>query len=192
MFPQLYTPRFVLREIADTDHQQVFEGLSHPDVIRYYGVSYQTLDAARVQMDWFAHLREKELGIWWAIAEKNNQSRLIGACGFNQWKKEHNSIETGYWLIPEHWNNGVMTECLPQIITYAFIAMNIHRIEAQVETENKNSSRLLTKLGFLYEGTLRDCEIKDGRYISLEYYSLLNTPAEFDPASFKTKQTSDG
>lgn len=175
MFPTITTERFILREIADTDHQRVFEGLSHPDVIRYYGVSYHSLDAAREQMDWFADLRKKDLGIWWAIADKKDPSILIGACGFNQWKKEHRCIETGYWLLPEYWSNGVMTECLPTILDYAFKVMGVHRIEAQVETENKSSSRLLSKLGFQYEGTLRDCEIKDGRYVSLECFALLAT-----------------
>jgi ribosomal-protein-alanine N-acetyltransferase len=52
--------------------------------------------------------------------------------------------------------------------------MQMHRIEAVVEAENELSSRLLSKLGFAFEGTHLECEIKNGRYIDLSYYALLN------------------
>lgn len=174
MFPALTTDRYLLRNILPSDHQRVFEALSHPDVIKYYGVSYTTLEATQTQMNWYAHLQEKESGIWWAICDKKDPSQLIGACGFSSWNKDHNRIDTGYWLLPAYWKKGIMQECFPEIIAYAFKVMNVHRIEAQVEPGNSNSTSLLKKLGFVYEGTLRDCEIKNGKYISLEYYGLLN------------------
>jgi ribosomal-protein-alanine N-acetyltransferase len=43
-FPTLRTERFILRRIGPADKPRVFEGLSHPEVIRYYGVSYGTLE----------------------------------------------------------------------------------------------------------------------------------------------------
>jgi ribosomal-protein-alanine N-acetyltransferase len=51
--------------------------------------------------------------------------------------------------------------------------MYVHRVEAEVEPENFSSSRLLRKLGFSLEGTRRQCEWKNGRFVDLEYYSLL-------------------
>ena len=49
----------------------------------------------------------------------------------------------------------------------------IHRLEAFVEEGNTASTRVLEKLGFVYEGKLNECEIKDGHYISLLVYALL-------------------
>jgi len=67
-----------------------------------------------------------------------------------------------------------MTEAVPSIIKYAFSSMDIHRIEAVVETGNDDSTRLLRKLNFIYEGTLADSEIKNDKFISLQYWALLN------------------
>ena len=49
-FPILKTERLLLRQFADTDLENVFKGLSHPKVIKYYGVNYQTLEATKEQM----------------------------------------------------------------------------------------------------------------------------------------------
>jgi len=53
--------------------------------------------------------------------------------------------------------------------------MGVHRIHLDIEPENTASWRLAEKLGFSRDGTLRDVEFKDGRYLSLHQYSLLAT-----------------
>ncbi|MNT82182.1 hypothetical protein D3C72_2218740 [compost metagenome] len=44
---------------------------------------------------------------------------------------------------------------------------------AYVEPDNTASSRLLHQAGFTLEGLLRDCTRREGRYVSLQRYSLL-------------------
>jgi ribosomal-protein-alanine N-acetyltransferase len=160
-----------------SDKPKIYQGLSHPDVIRYYGVSYQTYEDTQVQMDWYDYLLVSETGIWWAICDRTAPETLIGACGFDHLERSHRRTETGYWLLPDYWGMGVMSECFPAIIRYAFSELDLHRIMAVVETENAGSRRLLEKLGFNYEGTHRECEIKNGAFISLDYYALLSTDA---------------
>ena len=175
MFPELQTKRLILRRIMPSDKPKIFQGLSHPDVIRYYGVSYQTYEDTQVQMDWYDYLLVSETGIWWAICDRNAPETLMGACGFDHRERSHRRTETGYWLLPDYWGMGVMSECFPAIIRYAFSELGLHRIMAVVETENAGSRRLLEKFGFSYEGTHRECEIKSNVLISLDYYALLST-----------------
>ncbi len=98
MFPEINTERFLLRNITASDQSKIFEGLSHPDIIKHYGVSYTTFESTNAQMDFYNDLLKNESGIWWAICFKNNPAELIGACGFNDWNKQHKHIEIGYWL----------------------------------------------------------------------------------------------
>ncbi|MBA1194091.1 GNAT family N-acetyltransferase [Pseudomonas entomophila] len=91
----------------------------------------------------------------------------------------HRHAHLGYWLMPEHWRKGLLSEALPWILQYAFDHLQIHRVHADVEPENTASCALLRKVGFQLEGTLRDVEIKDGRFLSLHQYSLLAS----DPAA---------
>lgn len=172
-FPTLYTERLLLREIIDTDIEKVFEGLSHPDVIKQYGVSFKTLEATKEQMDWYAGMIKEDNGRCWAICSADN-AVFYGVITLPFWKKEHRKAEMGYWLLPAYWKKGIVTEAASKVIGYAFTEMNLHRIMAEVEDDNAGSIATLKKLGFVYEGTQRECEIKDGRFLNLEMYALLN------------------
>ncbi|MGP0174262.1 GNAT family N-acetyltransferase [Pseudomonas sp. NCHU5208] len=173
-FPTLSTRRFQLREIVQEDIRAIFQGLSHPEVIRYYGVSYATLEATQEQMDWYREQWLEGTGIWWGICRAQAPAELLGACGFNDWESRHRRAEMGYWLMPEHWHGGVMRECVEAIVSHGFAAMGLHRIEAMVDTDNVASSALLRGLGFSHEGVRRECEYQDGRYISLDNFGLLS------------------
>lgn len=173
VFPVLTTERLVLRRFQPDDIESVYKGLSHPEVIRHYGVSYDSLEATQEQMNWFAAIEKEETGIWWAVCNKQDQT-FLGAIGFNNRSKEHRKIEIGYWLLLEHWGSGIITEAGRAACDYASQEMSVHRIEAVVETENGNSKKVMAHLGFEFEGVMRDCEIKDGRFISLEMYAKLS------------------
>ncbi len=173
-FPTLKTDRLLLRQLIDTDLGHVFYGLSHPDVIKYYGISFDSLEATQEQMVWFEDLLKTETGIWWAICAQNN-STCYGAAGFSSINKVHRKAEIGFWLLPEFWGLGVVGEALPVICNHGFDKLHLHRIEGFVESENTNCHRTMAKLGFLHEGTMKDCETKNGRYISLDIYAKLMT-----------------
>jgi len=49
-----------------------------------------------------------------------------------------------------------MTEVLRTIIPYAFNILDMNRIQAKVMPENNASVKLLSKVGFVQEGLLRD------------------------------------
>lgn len=155
------------------DLNHVFQGLSHPEVIRYYGVSYSSIEETQEQIRWFEELERTGTGKWWAICSIDGDL-FYGACGLNNVLNEHKKAEIGFWLLPEHWNKGIITEALPTVISYGFKSMGLHRIEALVESGNRNSVKVLKKVTFRFEGTLRDCEIKNGKYISLDVYARLN------------------
>ncbi len=172
MFPLLDTNRFALQQIVADDQSFIFKGLSHPQVIPFYGVWYDTFEDTITQMDWYDSLLADKTGCWWKIVDKATGER-VGACGINTYQSQHEKAELGYWLLPEYWGKGIMQEVMPVVLAHLFAEWKLHRLEAVVEEGNDASSKLLDKLGFVYEGTLRDAEIKKGKRISLRMYSLL-------------------
>lgn len=173
--PMLVTPRLRLRQIVDSDLASVHRALSDPQVTAYYAVSFATLDETRVQMEWFENLRRTGTGIWWAVCRVEEPRALIGACGLNDWAVEHRRAELGCWLLPEAWGQGYMREALEALLTHAYGALGLHRIEAEVEEENLACQRLLERLGFACEGTRRACELSDGKWIDVRWYARLAT-----------------
>lgn len=168
----IHTDRFLLRQFCSDDLAFVFEGLSHPDVIRYYGVRYARLEETNEQLIWFGELQKNETGIWWVICDQESLF-CLGAIGLNDLSKTDQKAEIGFWLLPEHWGKGIIKEVANPICNYAFEKLGLRKIEAMVETENENSRKVLQKLDFDYHKTMENCEIKNDKLISLAIYVKL-------------------
>ncbi|RNC87199.1 MAG: N-acetyltransferase [Winogradskyella sp.] len=159
------TNRLLLREIIDSDLKYIFKGLSHPDVIKYYGISFDSLEATKEQMLWYADKKQ----MWWAICDLDNKT-FYGAGGLNDINHKEKKAEIGLWLLPEFWGKGIMNEVMPLITNYGLNQLKLERIEGFVETENTNCKRAMAKLDFHHEKTMKDCEIKNGELISVDVY----------------------
>ncbi len=168
-FPTIKTDRLLLREIIDFDLEKIFLGLSNPKIIEHYGISFDSLNAAKEQMIWFADKKQ----IWWAICSLDNQT-FYGSGGLNDINEKENKAEIGLWLFPEFWGKGIMKETLPIISDYGFKQLKLNRIEGFVESENINCKRAMSKLNFKLERTMKNCEIKNGKPISIDIYVKTN------------------
>ncbi|WP_034919827.1 GNAT family N-acetyltransferase [Gillisia sp. CAL575] len=164
--------RIELRSITASDKEDIFLGLSNPEVIKYYGVCFETLEATEEQMIWFQDLEKNGTGKWWSIFNSKT-GQFLGAAGFNDLNKKFKKAEIGFWLLPEFWSRGYMQESMPLICDYGFNELGLNRIEGIVESENLNCKRAIEKLGFTLESTSRDNELKKGKLLSLDTYIKL-------------------
>ena len=99
---------------------------------------------------------------------------VIGSIGiFRQGNIHRQTAELGYYIAEEYWGKGIMTEAVKQICEYVFAKSDIIRIYAEPFAYNIASCRVLEKVGFQYEGTLRSNAVKNGKVIDMEMYSLL-------------------
>ena len=166
------TQRLLLNVVKQNDIKHIYEGLSHPKVIKYYGVSYRTMEETQEQMVWYKDLLTSQKGIWWSIREQESDN-FVGAGGFNDWSKDHNKAEVGFWLLPDFWGKGYMQEAMKEILSHGFHQMNLNRIEGFVESENNNCKKAIEKLGFNLEGTMKEVENRGDQYIDVDIYSML-------------------
>jgi len=172
-FPTIKTDRIILRKITDADLENIFKGLSNPEVIEYYGISFDSLEATKEQMIWF----EKKKQLWWAICSPDNHF-FYGAGGLNDIDNNEKKAEIGLWLLPDFWGMGIMKEAMPLITNYGFNELKLNRIEGFVETENNKCKKAISKLDFQLEKTMKNCEVKNGKLISVDVYAKTNSIAE--------------
>lgn len=123
-------------------------------------------------MEWYNKMALLHWGMAWKMVEKASGEK-IGVITVYNYKPEHRKAELGFWLLPSFWNKGFASEAVAEVVRYWFREKGLHRLEAFVEEGNDGSSKVLTKAAFQYEGTMRDCEIKHGKFISLRIYALL-------------------
>ncbi len=83
----------------------------------------------------------------------NDSGELIGTVAANDISRGifQNSY-IGYALLNNYWGCGFATEALRVFIPYCFDRLRLHRLEAGIEEDNISSIRLVSKLGFRYEG----------------------------------------
>lgn len=172
MFPELSSERFLLTQVKEDDLAFLFEGLSDTEVKPYNGIYFKTLEETNKQLEWYAKNYSEGTGINWKVVDKAT-GEPVGVVSIYYYKPEHRKAELGYWLLKKFWNKGIASEVIPVIIDYWKREKGLHRLEAFVEDENTASNALMEKLGFAHEGTMRECEIKFGRFISLRVYALL-------------------
>ncbi|KYP14734.1 GNAT family protein [Flavihumibacter sp. CACIAM 22H1] len=170
--PALHIGDYLLNAIQPIDQAFIFRGLSDPAVIKYYGVSYNSFDATKEQMDFYERIWAEKTGVSWKIVLQKTLEPIGVITGY-YYQPRHQRIEIGFWLLPAFQGKGILTQVLPAFIQQLSVLFNLHRIEAQVETANKPCCNVLEKAGFQQEGLLRDYELKDGKRVSLFVYSLL-------------------
>jgi len=78
-----------------------------------------------------------------------------------------------YWLDEAHRGNGYATEAVSLLVDHAFDEVGLHRVAAETFEANDASQRLLDRLGFVYEGTARECRIAGGEYRDVERFAVL-------------------
>lgn len=166
------TQRLHLQEVRQSDIDHIYKGLSHPDVIKYYGVSYTTLEETQEQMSWYKDLVASQRGIWWCVRQAESGT-FVGAGGFNGWNHEHAKAEIGFWLLPNFWGLGYMKEAMSEMLNYGFCVMKLNRVEGFVEASNMNCKRAIEKIGLSMEGTMRETEKKAGNFIDVDIYRIL-------------------
>ena len=79
----------------------------------------------------------------------------------------------GYWTGAAFSRQGYMQEAILAMLHYAFIPLDLSRIEAACLPENKASRGLLEKCGFKYEGVAQSYLQIDGRWRSHVLYASL-------------------
>jgi ribosomal-protein-alanine N-acetyltransferase len=182
--PTLETDRLVLRAFAEADAPALFPHAANPNVTRFTLWDYhKSIDDTLAYVRDYARCRYLEgTPEPYAITQKADPDRHpIGAVGCF-WASEINrTMELGYWLAEPFWGKGLAVEACRAVLTHAFAACGPERMQARVIAGNGASLRVLEKLGFRYEGTLRASLLRRGSIEDVLYFAVLRSEWENGP-----------
>ncbi len=173
IFPTIETARLLLREIAVEDAAALHRYWSDDNVTEFMVLDkFENIATSRQMIVLLAGLFADGKGVRWAVVRQEDGT-VIGTCGFHNLRPEHFRAEMGYELGQEYWGQGLMGEALAAILRYGWESMGLNRVEAFVNAGNLRSVRILERLGFQLDGTLREYEYARGRFVDQHCYSLL-------------------
>ena len=125
-----------------------------------------TADHIRTSLDRYEASNGFSAGIW-------IDGALGGAIGLHAVDARHRSSSIGYWLSQDFRGSGAMTHACRAVINAAFHHYRLHRLEIRCATGNQKSCAIARRLGFTYEGTLREAEWLYDHFVDLEVYAML-------------------
>ena len=155
-FPILESNCIRLRGIREDDIDDLFTLFSKPDVMRYWSRGPMTdrqeaVDYTKTILEGFI---KRDL-LNWVIADLATD-RLIGTTSLYEINTQHARAGIGYAIMPDYWGRGLASEAATLAVSYGFLELGLHRLEADTEPNNWRSNKLLERLGFQREGLLRE------------------------------------
>lgn len=125
-----------------------------------------TAEHIRVSNERFQQSNGFSAGVW-------VDGQLGGAIGLHAVDSLHRSSSIGYWLSREYRGGGIMTVACRAVVNAAFQHFRLHRLEIRCATGNQKSCAIPKRLGFTYEGTLREAEWLYDHFVDLQVFSML-------------------
>ena len=153
------------------DNQNIFEPLNPVSQENYYTANYQR-SVLTIEYDNFI----KGSGVRFYVYTKTNPLKIIGTISFTEIKRNFSfSAILGYRFGEQYHHQGFASESVKKAVEIMFYEEHLHRIEAYIQPENIPSKKLVTKLGFEYEGICYSHTIIQNNWCDMERYALIST-----------------
>lgn len=151
----LATDRLTLRRVTIDDAEFMLQLLNEPSFIQNIGdKNVRTLGDARAYIESGPLVSYKKSGFGLLVVEVNSAGRPAGVCGLLK-RDTLEDVDIGYAFLPEFWSKGYALESATAVMSHAFSSLGMRRILAITNPENQRSIRVLEKLGFQYQRTIR-------------------------------------
>lgn len=150
-FP-LLGPRVLLRPFELSDAHAAHAVYGDEAVMRYVGEGGAVTPATTERMlEGYRRHQEEHGFAFWAVLDRAT-GELIGDAGL---EVTDHGVELGYTVGRPWWGRGLATEAARLCVQAAFGPLGLPGLVALVDLDNPASGRVLEKLGFAKDGTLR-------------------------------------
>ena len=158
-----------LRIMEKDDLQLIAEWFSSPEVFGEYNPLHQM---SRTDVEKMLE-RENPHEMKPFIIEKKDGGKIGFITHFHVLHVAGKQLEIGYSLVPSERGKGYCTEAAKIMVDYLFLSKDTMRIQAQTDPRNVASQKVLEKIGFKKEGTLRKNFFMRGEWRDAYLYSIL-------------------
>lgn len=181
------TKRLLMRRLEKGDLGDMFSYASDPCVTRW--LLWQSHESAEETKRYIegAMLGYKNNTFYEFAIILAGSGKMIGTCGFASIDEKNSAAELGYVISREYWGNGYATEAASAFLKLGFSDLSLYRIYARYMVENKESEKVMKKLGMKSEGIKRSALFVKGEYRDIGYYSVLRSEYYATPLCDETE-----
>ena len=151
----LETERLRLRQFVLDDAAFIVALLNDPDWLRFIGDrGVRTLDEARAYLINGPLAMYSRLGFGLYAVVLKSSGLPIGMCGLIK-REGLADVDVGFAFLPPYRAQGYAYEAAAAVMAYGRREFNLKRLVAITSLDNEKSIRLLERLSFVFEKTLR-------------------------------------
>ena len=169
----LETKRLFIRPITVDDKHEIFEYRRDKEVNKYQGWIPETIEDVEV----FICKTSKQINIpdtWFQFVIVDKESKkIVGDLGIHFIDSANKQVEIGCTLTKDFQHKGFATESVMKVIDYLFNDLNKHRIITSIDPDNKNSIRLVERIGFRKEAHFVESLLINGIWVDDLIYALI-------------------
>ena len=174
--PFAATARLTLRPLVPRDARELLAivASSRPELGRFMSWPREmvAIDQARrfvaIGREGWISERTARFGLF-----ERDSGELVGSIELDGIDLRRSQAELGYWVRTDRASRGLASEAGRAVLLYGYQTLGLHKIRADVAVGNLGSARVLEKLGFQREGTLREDRPIGGVFHDHWRYGLL-------------------
>ena len=167
------TQRLLLRPLLAEDTAALFSIYGDEETTRFWpGLPLADRAEAEAMVRNDLRLQAAEEAAYWCLV-LTSSGRMIGRISMFHMDRMQQRAELGFAMHGKFRRKGYMREALQALLETCFTDFKLHRIEADVDPENRASLALLKGLGFREEGRLQGRWQKAGQRRDSLFLALL-------------------
>ncbi|TFY92179.1 N-acetyltransferase [Pseudomonas kairouanensis] len=177
--PHLPTPRLLLRPL-ETHQAQTLCSLANDPKIADNTATIASPYTLQTALDFIDGMQEKyrsanllSLGV-----HRRDTGELIGIASLRI-NPANLYGHLGGWVAAHARNQGYAAEVATALMDYGFAELGLYRVGSQCFSRNKESARVMEKIGLRYEGCLRGAFLKNGVHEDMLVFAALREDWEF-------------
>lgn len=177
MVTAMVTDRLILREYEEIDRDAYFKLKSDKDTM-YYLQDIQLFTQEEADID-FANLlldmKSEDRKFYFFHIELKATHEQVGSVGYTVVDNTPlgKIVHAGYFIYPQFWSKGYVTEAFKKVLEYAFAENDVYRVTTGCLSENIGSERVMIKCGLIKEAEHVEWEWHDGKMKNRLEYRLL-------------------
>ncbi len=133
-------------------------------------VTLSTVEACTAHLQYVIAASAQDEVLEWHIFSSD---KLCGAIRLNKIETGNHKASIAYYIGESCQGQGLASSSVRAVLGYCFDTLGFNRIELQCTSSNFASQQVAKRLGFTWEGMLRQAELLDGAYNDLFVYGLL-------------------
>lgn len=172
---RIETERLILRQFVIEDAEAMYENWAKDDAVTQYLTwpTHKDSGISRMVIESWLKEYEKQEYYQWAIELKELQE-VIGSISVVHINEDLGSVEIGYCIGKQFWNQGITSEALKALIRFFFEEVKVSRIEARHDPLNPNSGKVMMKCGLSLEGTMRKASRNNTGICDVSIYGMIS------------------